>query len=225
MRLQLYLQASEPVPFDHLPTLVGAFNRWAGPDARRHDGLSLYSLAWLQGGRAGRGGIHFREGANWFISAPGTELIHQLVGGVFREPELGLGLCVRNIEMTTAPVFAVGEQGFRVASPVFIKHLPPEAKLGTPADHLLPGHPLADGLLTQTLRRKLRQAGLDDTGAAVRFDPAFIATAKTKLFRYQQVQCRGSICPVLVSGTSEQMQFAWEVGVGDSTGIGCGALV
>ena len=62
-------------------------------------------------------------------------------------------------------------------------------------------------------------------GAAVRFDPAHLATAKTKLFRYKQVQCKGSICPVLVSGSTEQIQFAWEVGVGHSTGIGCGALV
>ncbi|HEX8327761.1 MAG TPA: CRISPR-associated endoribonuclease Cas6 [Hymenobacter sp.] len=225
MRLQLYLEAPERVPFDYLPTLVGAFNRWAGHDAHRHDGLSLYSLAWLSGGRAGRNGIDFREGANWFISAPDTELIHQLVSGVIREPEIGLGLRVRDARMQRAPEFAPGEQAFRVASPVFIKHLSPEAKLGTPADHLLPGHALADELLTATLRHKLRQAGLDDAGAAVRFDPAFIATAKSKLFRYKQVQCRGSICPVLVSGSGEQIQFAWEVGVGHSTGIGCGALV
>ena len=125
--------------------------------------------------------------------------------------------------MQAAPGFAAGEQPFRVASPVFIKHELP----GTdrPADYLLPGHELADELLTTTLRHKLRQAGLDDIGTAVRFDPAFIATAKSKLFRYKQVQCRGSICPVLVSGTAEQIQFAWEVGVGHSTGIGCGALV
>ena len=225
MRLHLYLEAPERVTFDYLPTLVGAFNRWAGHDARRHDGLSLYSLAWLHGGRASRGGIYFREGANWFISAPGTELIHQLVSGVVREPEIGLGLRVRNAEMRATPEFAAGEQAFRVAGPVFIKYLAPEAKLGDAADHLLPGHPMADELLTATLRRKLRQAGRDDAGAAVRFDPAFIATAKSKLFRYKQVQCRGSICPVLVSGTAEQIQFAWEVGVGHSTGIGCGALV
>ncbi|HEX8507298.1 MAG TPA: CRISPR-associated endoribonuclease Cas6 [Hymenobacter sp.] len=225
MRLQLYLEASQQVPFDYLPTLVGAFNRWLGHDPARHDGLSLYSLAWLHGGRAGRGGIRFGEGANWFISAPGTDLIHQLVSGVIREPAIGLGLRVRDARMQASPAFEAGEQLFRVASPVFIKHLAPAAQLGTPADHLLPGHPLADELLTAILRRKLRQAGRDDTGAAVRFDPAFIATAKTKLFRYKQVQCRGSICPVLVSGSGEQIQFAWEVGVGHSTGIGCGALV
>ena len=225
MRLNLYLRSESPVPFDYLPTLKGAFHRWLGHDAALHDGLSLYSLSWLRGGKAGRNGIRFSEGAHWFISSPDTELIHRLVSGVVRESEMGLGLTVRDVRMQQAPAFAAGEQAFRVASPVFIKHLPAEAPLGSPADHLLPGHPLADELLTQTLRRKLRQAGLDDTGAAVRFDPAFIATAKTKLFRYKQVQCRASNCPVLVRGSAEQIQFAWEVGVGNSTGIGCGALV
>ena len=221
MRLQLYLDAPERVPFDYLPTLKSTFHRWAGPDEALHDGLSLYSYAWLRGGRAGRGGIHFPDGAHWFISAPGTALVQRLVGGVVRAPALGLGLTVRDVRMLAAPAFTAGEQAFRVASPVFIKH---ETERGRPADHLLPGHPLADELLTTTLRHKLRQADLPDEGAAVRFDPNSIAAAKTKLFRYKQVQCRGSVCPVLVSGSSEQIQFAWEVGVGHSTGIGCGAL-
>ena len=222
MRLQLYLEAPERVPFDYLPTLKSAFHRWAGHNEALHEGLSLYSYAWLRGGRAGRGGIHFPEGANWFISAPDEGLIHELVSGVVRAPELGLGLRVADVRMQRAPDFVAGEQPIRVASPVFIKH---ETDRDKPADHLLPGQPLADELLTATLRHKLRQAGLDDAGAAVRFDLAFVATAKTKLFQYKQVQCRGSICPVLVSGTGEQIQFAWEVGVGHSTGIGCGALV
>ena len=222
MRLHLYLTAGQPVPFDYLPTLKSAFHHWAGHDEALHDGLSLYSYAWLRGGRAGRGSIRFAEGASWFISAPDETLIHALVAGVVRAPDLGLGLRVADVRLQRAPEFAAGEQPFRVASPVFIKH---EVERGKPADHLLPGHPLADELLTATLRHKLRQAGQADAGAAVRFDPAFINTAKTKLFRYQQVQCRTSVCPVLVSGTSEQIGFAWDVGVGHSTGIGCGALV
>ena len=218
----MYLSASQVIPFDYLPTLKSAFHRWAGHNEALHAGLSLYSYGWLYGGRAGRGGIRFAEGASWFISAPDETLIQELVSGVVRAPDLGLGLTVRDVRMQRVPEFAAGEQPFRVASPVFIKY---ETDRDKPADHLLPGHPLADELLTATLRHKLRQAGLADASAAVRFDPAFIASAKSKLFQYKQVQCRGSICPVLVSGSAEQIAFAWEVGVGHSTGIGCGALV
>jgi len=222
MRLHLHLAADQLVPFDYLPTLKSAFHLWTGHNDALHDGLSRYSYSWLRGGRAGRGGVRFQEGAHWFVSAPDREVIHTIVSGVLRAPEIGLGLRVQDVRMQEAPEFAAGEQPFRVASPVFIKH---EVARGKPADHLLPGQELADELLTATLRHKLRQASLDDAGAAVRFDPAYIATAKSKLFRYKQVQCRGSICPVLVSGSAEQIAFAWEVGVGHSTGIGCGALV
>lgn len=222
MRLHLYLEANQAVPFDYLPALKGAFHLWTGHNEALHDGLSLYSYSWLRGGRAGRGGIRFGEGAHWFISAPDRAVIHTIISGVLRAPDIGLGLRVQDVRMQEAPEFAAGEQPFRVASPVFIKH---ETEKGKPADHLLPGHELADELLTTTLRHKLRQAGLDDAEAGVRFDPAHIASAKSKLFQYKQVQCRSSICPVLVSGSAEQIQFAWEVGVGHSTGIGCGALV
>lgn len=222
MRLHLYLATDQAVPFDYLPTLKSAFHLWTGHNPALHDGLSLYSYSWLHGGRAGRSGIRFGEGAHWFISAPDRAVIHTIISGVMRASDIGLGLRVQDVRMQDAPGFAAGEQPFRVASPVFIKH---ETEKGKPADYLLPGHELADELLTATLRHKLRQAGLADAGAAVRFDPAYVATAKRKLFRYKQVQCRGSICPVLVSGSAEQIGFAWEVGVGHSTGIGCGALV
>lgn len=227
MRLHLYLQSEGVLSFDYLPLLKAAFHRWVGHNETLHDCLSLYSLSWLRGGRAlpGGRGLRFAEGAQWFVSAPDEQLIRALISGVVRAPEVGQGLRVRDVRMQDAPAFAAGEQPFRVASPVFIKHQPEGLLPGAPADHLLAGHPLADELLTHTLRHKLRQAGLPDEGAAVRFDPAFVASAKPKLFRYKQVQCRASVCPVLVSGTSEQIQFAWEVGVGHSTGIGCGALV
>lgn len=222
MRLHLYLTTPSVIPFEYLATLKSAFHRWAGHNPALHNGLSLYSYSWLHGGRAGRGGIRFAEGANWFVSAPDETLIHELVSGVVRAPALDFGLAVRDVRMQRAPEFTAGEQAFRVASPVFLKY---EVEKGKPADHLLPGHELADELLTATLRHKLRQAGQDDTGAAVRFDPAYVTTAKSKLFQYKRVQCRGSICPVLVAGSAEQIQFAWEVGVGHSTGIGCGALL
>lgn len=222
MRLQLYLEAPERVPFDYLPTLVGAFHRWNGHDPGLHDGTSLYSLSWLRGGRAAgpRSGLRFASGAHWAISAPDETLIRRLVGGVVRAPDLGLGLRVRDVQLLDAPPFAAGEQAFRVASPVFLKWQPPG---DGPADHILWHDERADELLTAVFHRKLTQAGLPTTGAAVRFDRTF-AGAKTKLFRYKAVQCRASQCPVLVTGSSEQLRFAWAVGVGHSTGIGCGAL-
>lgn len=221
MRLHLYLDAPSVVTFDHLPALKGAFHRWTGHNPGLHDGLSLYSYSWLRGGRGTRGGLRFEQGAHWSIAAHDPAVIHEIISGVISKPGLDHGLVVRDARIQTVPDFAAGEQHFRVLSPVFIKD---EVEMGKPANHLLPGNPRADELLTETLRHKLRQAGLDDAGATVRFDTAYIATAKIKTFQYKAVRCRASVCPVLVSGTAEQIRFAWCVGVGHSTGIGCGCL-
>ena len=221
MRLHLYLEAPQLLPFDHLPMLKGAFHRWTGHNPALHDGLSLYSYSWLRGGRGGRGGLRFGEGAQWCISAHDPAVMHEVISGVVSKPGLDYGLVVRDVRIQTVPDFAAGEQHFRVLSPVLVKD---EVTKGKPADHLLPGNPRADELLTETLRHKLRKAGLDDAGAAVRFDPAFVDSYKTKLFEYNGISCRASACPVIVTGTAEQIRFAWCVGVGHSTGIGCGCL-
>ena len=37
------------------------------------------------------------------------------------------------------------------------------------------------------------------------------------------IQHKGSICPVIIEGTPEALQFAWLVGVGELTGSGKGS--
>jgi CRISPR-associated endoribonuclease Cas6 len=81
----------------------------------------------------------------------------------------------------------------------------------------------ADIYLTETLQHKLVLAGLSPEGVSVRFDRNNIK-AKTKLVTYRGVQNKTSYCPVFINGSSEQIGFAWNVGVGNSTGIGFGSL-
>jgi CRISPR-associated endoribonuclease Cas6 len=225
MRLHLYLEptGSGPIGYDHLPALVGAFHGWVSQSANAvHDGLSLYSLSWLNGARGARGGLRFPEGARWHLSAHDAALIHSLVGGILRQPDLDCGLRVVDAQFQAPPAFAPGTQRFAVASPVFVKGDRPAPD--RPVDHILWDDPRADALLTRTFHRKLQQAGLPTAGAAIAFDRTY-EKARTKLATYKGIHCRASVCPVLVTGTTEQIQFAWCVGVGNSTGIGFGSLV
>jgi hypothetical protein len=65
---------------------------------------------------------------------------------------------------------------------------------------------------------------MDDAGVRVYFLPDASAP-KTKLVSYRGIGNKASFCPVVVEGTPEQVGFAWKVGVGNSTGIGFGALI
>ncbi len=58
----------------------------------------------------------------------------------------------------------------------------------------------------------------------VSFDTSY-ENPKTKLVNYKGINIRASFCPVIVKGHPRAVQFAWEVGVGNSTGIGFGALI
>ena len=40
----------------------------------------------------------------------------------------------------------------------------------------------------------------------------------------QIIQIRANWCPVIIEGKPETKQFAWNVGLGNSTGIGFGAI-
>lgn len=219
MRLHLSLTTNrQPVPFDYQQRLVGTFHKWLGKN-EQHDGLSLYSLSWLSQGRVNeqRTGLRFNQGTSWFISSHDSKLLLQLIRGIQANPEIAFGMSVRSLTIQELPAFGE-KQCFTVASPVFIKRT-----INGNVEHVLHDHPQADDFLTETMQRKLCQAGLPVDGVRVQFDQTY-PTPQTKLLTFNGIQNRASLCPVIVSGTPEQVAFAWCVGVGNSTGIGFGAL-
>ena len=223
MRLYLKLSApKEPIPFNHINILSGALHKWLGPNDE-HDGLSLYSFSWLGGSKSVKNGLIFPNGAEWFISSIDGSFLRQSIEGIFQDPEIRWGMRVEEVTMRVPPVFPVAptEQRFRVASPVFYKR---KIEDGSERHFLFSDHE-TDGFLTENLRFKLRKSGLDDTGAAVRFDRSY-PSAMTKLVKYaNKYEFRASMCPLILNGTGEQLAFAWSVGVGQGTGIGFGSLV
>jgi len=217
MRINLKLQASKRiVPFNYQPQLTGAIHKWLGKNEWHH-ATSLYSFSWLQEGRAMDSGISFAHGSSMEISAYEIDFIRKIVKGIQEDPQLAFGLTVTDIVLQEAPVFS-GKETMFLRSPVLIKRLVDGKDIHYTYDRDESGM-----LLTETLRTKLKKAGLPDEGVTVSFLNDYPA-AKTKIIYYKDIGNRVSICPVVIEGTPEQIAFAWEVGVGSSTGIGFGAL-
>ena len=219
MRINLSLTPNrQPVPFDYQQHLVGAFHKWLGTN-EQHDGLSLYSLSWLSQGCVNdqRTGLQFSQGTSWSISSHDSKLLLQLIRSIQTDPKIAFGMSVRSLTIQQLPNFG-SKQRFMVDSPVFIKR-----SINGNVEHILYDHPKANDFLTETMHHKLRQAGLSDNGVRVEFDHTYSAP-QTKMLSFNGIRNRASLCPVIVSGTSEQVAFAWCVGVGNSTGIGFGAL-
>jgi CRISPR-associated endoribonuclease Cas6 len=222
MRLHFTLSPNEqPVPFAYQHHLVGAFHKWLGSDNELHDRVSLYSLSWLDNGRMVRNGFEFSRGAHWFISLHDESLIEHIVNQALAQPEVCFGMRVTRIEQQATPHFGT-YQAFKVGSPVLARSKEVDGKV----KHLIYSDLETDEVLTTTLRHKMDKADIADAhkNARVRFDRSYRG-AKTKLVRIKEIESRASICPVIVEGTPEAVQFAWNVGVGHSTGSGFGCLL
>jgi CRISPR-associated endoribonuclease Cas6 len=217
MRLHFSLSANkETVPFNYQHFLIGAFHKWMGWN-KLHDEISLYSLSWMQGGKMIKDGFNFPNGARWFISFWDEEISKLLIINAMKDPEVCCGMVVKEIQMQTTPQFGSKEK-FTLSSPVFIRKYDEDKK----AVHLTYKDAESDFYLTETLKKKLNRAKLSDD-VKVSFDKNY-SNPKTKLVRINGIDNRANFCPVIIEGNSEAVQFAWNVGIGHSTGCGFGAI-
>lgn len=218
MRIYLHLTPNrEIVPFNYQQNLVGAFHKWLGEN-ELHDDISLYSLSWLSRGIPNRGGLNFPNGSTFFVSAPDPQLLTALIQGMFKGQDICWGMEVREANIAKTPDFG-NKQTFIAQSPILIQR---KAEGDKHQQYFFPSDPESNGFLTETLQSKLERAGLS-TDVSVAFDSTY-KRDHIKKVRYRNLDIKAAICPVVVEGNARAVQFAWEVGIGQSTGIGFGAM-
>jgi CRISPR-associated endoribonuclease Cas6 len=220
MRLHIKFDSdNSQVPINHLKKLVGTVHKWLGPNNEEHGQVSLYSFSWLRGGKlsASKQSLDFSAGGSLFISAWDREFISKHVNGIMENPDMFCGLKVRELTLQDNPDFSNIER-FEAAAPVFVRN-----KVEDKAVHYLYSQPETSELLRETLLTKMAIAGLSDDSLEISFDKRY-PKATTKLVHYGEIKNRANICPVIIKGLPETKAFAWNVGIGHSTGIGFGAL-
>jgi CRISPR-associated endoribonuclease Cas6 len=218
--MRIYLKTTpntEPVPYTYQTALVGALHKWLDKN-EQHDQISLYSMSWLDRGKNTKSGLQFPKGSSFFISSYSEEFIERVVRGVLRDPDIRYGLSVTDIGLHKTPAF--GEhQKFFLQSPVLIKRWQ-----GDRTRFFFPDDPESDFLLTETLRHKLHKAGYPDIPVQVSFDRNY-EKVRYRLINYKGIANKATLCPILIHGDPDAISFAWDVGVGNSTGIGFGAII
>ncbi|UPK72083.1 CRISPR-associated endoribonuclease Cas6 [Chitinophaga filiformis] len=218
--MRLYLQitrSTETVPFNYQHYLTGALHKWIGAENDIHDKTSLYSFSWLQQVNTNADGIRTTDRSSFFISAYDDKLIKKILYGIRQDPVIGFGIKVSGVQITAPPAFS-NKEIFRTASPILIKK-----RQDNNEKHIEYNDPHAGKYLTEVLQKKLTIAGLSGEGLSIGFDMTY-PSPRTKIVKYKEIGNRVNICPVIIEGSPEQIEFAWHVGVGNSTGIGFGAL-
>lgn len=217
MRIHLITTRTKKIiPFNYQSILTGALHKWTRRNTV-HDEMSLYSFSWLQGGEPKKNGLAFHQGASYFISSSNDEFIKILIQGIKSDPNIAFDLKVQEITIQEDPAFKNAEK-FHAASPIFIRRHVDGKDI-----HYTFREKESNKFLTETLKNKLKKAGINNEGIDVSFDDNY-PNAKTKIISYNDIGSKVNICPVIIKGSPKQIAFAWNVGVGNSTGIGFGAL-
>ena len=219
--MRIHLKTSQnttPVPFDYQQKLVGTIHKWIGSNSI-HDKISLYSFSWLNGGRIVENALQFSEGATMFISFYDESIIKVIIRTILEDPEMFCGMFVTDITIGVEPHFSERDL-YYCASPIFIKRKLDDRSV----KQYNFNHEQANQYLKDTLLSKMKEAGLEeDETLDISFDLSY-SKKKLKLVHYHGIGNKASLCPVVIKGKPETKQFIWNVGVGNCTGIGFGAI-
>ena len=77
--------------------------------------------------------------------------------------------------------------------------------------------------MVETMQTKMKEVGIKEDSLEISFDKNY-HRAGTKKITYHGIENRVSWCSVIIKGKPETKLFAWNVGIGNSTGIGFGAI-
>ncbi|HOH23700.1 MAG: CRISPR-associated endoribonuclease Cas6 [Bacteroidales bacterium] len=217
MRIHLKFKISnQTVPFDHQPLLVGAIHKWLGQN-EEHGEISLYSFSRLEGGKATNEGIKFNQDGLFFFSSINIDLVKRLISGIRSDPSMFFGLRVNELFIEEDPDLSNRELFFP-GSPIFIKR-----RNGERIEQIFFDDPRSSEYLRETLLTKMGKVGLEDDSLDIRFDLSHTKSG-TKMITYKGIKNKANWCPVIIKGKPETKLFAWNVGLGNSTGIGFGAI-
>lgn len=218
--MRIYIKLSknkEIIPFNYQHLLTGVVHKWIGANNMEHGNRSLYSFSWLQNTISTKNGINLGRDAYFFISAYDTDLIKEITRGLLKDPEMFCGSRAIDVQIRDVPDFS-NEERFFLQSPVLIRQ-----RDGEKTKHVTYQDDVFEELLTENLKVKLKSVDLPANNVSVELDRSY-AFPQTKLVDYKGIKNKTTLAPVIIKGSSEQIAFAWQVGLGNSTGIGFGAL-
>lgn len=218
MRIYLRLSKNQKlVPFNYQELLVGVTHKWIGENNDVHGKSGQYSFSWIQNTFATKDGINLGDDPYFFIGSINDSFVKKTIGGILKNPEMFCGVRVIDVQIRNIPSFRNSEEFF-MASPVFLK-----LREGSETRHVTIRDEDFEKVLTDSFKRKLLKAELPSEGLTISLNPK-TSYRQTKLVTYKGIKNKTSLAPIIIHGTQEQIAYAWCNGLGNSTGIGFGAL-
>lgn len=212
------------VPYNYQELILSKLHNWIGKNNEFHDNISLYSYNWLKGGEKSGDGLNFLNGCYWSFSAFDEKLISKISKKALIDNEFICGMKIKRIEIQNNPNFSEKTR-FKIGSPILCTR--PSVKNTKFPEYILYNEPIEfNQKITNTLIHKMDYAGISNECKDVKvYCDSNYKKSKTKLVTFKNIKNKASICPVIIEGHKDAIKFAWNVGIGNSTGCGFGFLL
>lgn len=218
MRAYLKISAKNKIiAYDHRDQLIAIIRAWLGIKDDQEK-LPFYSFSRFENIRNTPEGISFFNETAFFFSSPNTELVKNIHNGVKQNPSLFNGLRVIDIELVEDPDLSKREV-FYAASPLIIN-----PRIENKNEYILYNHIEADTIIKEITQNKLAAADIIDETFHIEFDKNYV-NAGAKKITYNEKVMRASWCQIILKGLPETKRFIWNIGLGDHTELGFGAIM
>jgi CRISPR-associated endoribonuclease Cas6 len=219
MRLKINLSKNNAVvPFNYNRKLTGVVHRWLGEENNLHGNVSLYSFSGILNAKLVRNGLNYPFGAEFFISFHEENYLKKIIESISNDNHVLFGMNVTSIDIQDNPDLSQ-KNIFKPGSPIFVSRVIDNNKF-----HYTYEDENTNLFLVETLKKKMKIAGLpDDNTLKIEFYTSY-PKKRIKINTYGNTKNKVNDCPVIIEGTNETKVFAWNVGLGNSTGIGYGSI-
>ena len=190
--------------------------------------MSLRCFSILSGGIRNRNNqLNFPYGSTFTFNSYYNDDIATMLVNIQKDRTMFFGMEVQEVSIESNPDFSEVER-FIISSPIYIcrNHKIPDinGNLINKREAYIFDDAVCSELMTETIHRKMKFAGLPkDETLSISFDMEY-KNPYTKLIHYNDIKNIVNWCPVIIKGKPETKEFAWNVGIGNSTGIGFGSL-
>lgn len=230
MRVKIVLTTNkETIPFEYKEAIVHMFHNAIGYNNKIHNGLSLYCLSNLMETTISpnKNGIDCKSKLNpnhqesyFYVSAYDNSIIFALINHFEQYPTFFCGMNVSEIHIINFPSYLNDDnpQRFSLGSPVLVK------KEDNGTIFFKERSEELNNKITYTMNKKMALVGKNDSNFKMYFDSDY-KNFKLRQVVYKTTKLICIECPVIIEGNIDTKQFVWDVGVGNSTGLGFGLLL
>ena len=214
MRLKIYLNGDVEIGYDAYPLMTRLVNKLIGYNNSEHGKRSNFSFSKIYNVRIVNNTIYTKEGSYFYISSSDSGLLIKIINNIKGSKNETLLFKVTAVDLINDIEFIKGQEYKMImGSPLLLRDK---------QRNLLIGDAEINNVILLRTKNYLKNNNLDSDDFSISIDDA--SNNRIKMITYKGIKNKVNKCNLIVKGNNEQLNFIFNNGVGESTGIGLGFI-